>query len=522
MPTAVFVLQTGSPAAQLGWASLFAAAADDELVVFYADPPGGQLSTGKSSPPFVVEEVATSGVAKQLPLGERALMAPITQAVRLDSRDLAQAVQSAVEELAVSCLLIPRDRGERVDEEAFRDRREILQRVSCMVVQLCPGLTQADQCERILVGAGPGEATDDALQWAARIAKRIDGQAHAVYIERDSSDLAMHVARRAIKRLVADSVKQFPDRVDATVIINKDVAAGLRQAAAGHQLVLLGASHHNVLHRWLFSSISEKLMGDHEGPTVAMVRPALTWSSRVSQAVARIVADTIPQLDRTKRLNLFERIQGASQWNFDFAALISLSTLIATLGLLQDSAAVVIGAMLVAPLMTPLLGIGLAITQGNSTLGRTSTRTVALGFICSYVMGWITASCVPGVVITGEVAARGSPRSDGPAGRLSQRRCRGLRHWTSQPALGPAGSGDRRRLGPAGCLFGHWFIATTVGTCLGRLPAVPDQHRGDRAGRRLQFLAFRHSGAALARRPGSLVATRRDGPAGGRAGTGDL
>jgi hypothetical protein len=47
-----------------------------------------------------------------------------------------------------------------------------------------------------------------------------------------------------------------------------------------------------------------------------------------------------------------------------FAVLTALSTLIATFGLASDSGAVVIGAMLVAPLMTPLLGVAYGLTMG--------------------------------------------------------------------------------------------------------------------------------------------------------------
>ena len=41
-----------------------------------------------------------------------------------------------------------------------------------------------------------------------------------------------------------------------------------------------------------------------------------------------------------------------------------LSSAIAAFGLVNDSAAVVIGAMLVAPLMTPILAVAAAIVQG--------------------------------------------------------------------------------------------------------------------------------------------------------------
>ena len=48
-----------------------------------------------------------------------------------------------------------------------------------------------------------------------------------------------------------------------------------------------------------------------------------------------------------------------------FAALMTMSVLIAVMGLLADSTAVVIGAMLVAPLMTPVLGISAAVSSAG-------------------------------------------------------------------------------------------------------------------------------------------------------------
>jgi uncharacterized membrane protein len=44
----------------------------------------------------------------------------------------------------------------------------------------------------------------------------------------------------------------------------------------------------------------------------------------------------------------------------------TLAAVLASLGLLQDSTAVVIGAMLVAPPMGLLVAVGLALAQGNA------------------------------------------------------------------------------------------------------------------------------------------------------------
>ena len=56
----------------------------------------------------------------------------------------------------------------------------------------------------------------------------------------------------------------------------------------------------------------------------------------------------------------------------DFYVMMLLSSGLASLGLLEGSTAVVIGAMLVAPLMGPLIGTGFGLAQGNFLLYRSS------------------------------------------------------------------------------------------------------------------------------------------------------
>jgi uncharacterized membrane protein len=63
----------------------------------------------------------------------------------------------------------------------------------------------------------------------------------------------------------------------------------------------------------------------------------------------------------SERIDLFDRLFSGARWNVDFTVMISLSAAITSLGLIQDSVPVVISAMVVAPLMTPLIGAGLSL-----------------------------------------------------------------------------------------------------------------------------------------------------------------
>ena len=82
--------------------------------------------------------------------------------------------------------------------------------------------------------------------------------------------------------------------------------------------------------------------------------------------------------------------------DFDFFLLVVLSAVIATLGLLTDSAAVIIGAMLVAPLMSPIIGIGLASLTGDARLFRDSgvalVRGAFLAILMAVLLAWVNRS----------------------------------------------------------------------------------------------------------------------------------
>lgn len=96
-----------------------------------------------------------------------------------------------------------------------------------------------------------------------------------------------------------------------------------------------------------------------------------------------------------------------------FSVLIVLSTMIAAFGLLADSVAVVIGAMLVAPLMTPIMGTAVSLVLTEPTKLAASARTVAGGAVGAIAVGWFISLIASGGITTtsipGEVLARTAP-----------------------------------------------------------------------------------------------------------------
>ena len=93
--------------------------------------------------------------------------------------------------------------------------------------------------------------------------------------------------------------------------------------------------------------------------------------------------------------------------------LLPLAAVIASAGVVSDSTATVIGAMIVAPLMTPILGIVLAVVLADGANLRRCLLLVVAGAAAVVAIGWLMGQFVPYPVVAAtnsQVAARVTPR----------------------------------------------------------------------------------------------------------------
>jgi len=121
------------------------------------------------------------------------------------------------------------------------------------------------------------------------------------------------------------------------------------------------------------------------------------------------IFDFFPTLDRSERKELVGRITLGADGGVDFIVMMLLSATLASLGLLQGSTAVVIGAMLVAPLMGPLVGAGLALAQGNLKLFRSALWVCGSGILIGLGASLFFGALNPGFEPSMEIEARGDP-----------------------------------------------------------------------------------------------------------------
>ncbi|MDX8365997.1 TIGR00341 family protein [Cytobacillus sp. IB215665] len=92
-----------------------------------------------------------------------------------------------------------------------------------------------------------------------------------------------------------------------------------------------------------------------------------------------------------------------------YYVMVVLSCSVATYGLLSNSTAVIIGAMLIAPLMNPILGSALALINGNNKLLRVTMKAEFIGASIAIILSALLTLLLPVSDLTPEILARTEP-----------------------------------------------------------------------------------------------------------------
>lgn len=101
--------------------------------------------------------------------------------------------------------------------------------------------------------------------------------------------------------------------------------------------------------------------------------------------------------------------QENSEISIDYLLLVVFSSVITTLGLILDNVAVIVGGMVIAPLLGPILAITIGIVLGDSVLIRKGVAAELIGVMIGVVIGAIFGLFLPNVEITNSLRVRMLP-----------------------------------------------------------------------------------------------------------------
>lgn len=106
---------------------------------------------------------------------------------------------------------------------------------------------------------------------------------------------------------------------------------------------------------------------------------------------------------------VYQEAYEGRQFDAVYFAMLIFACLIALMGLLLNSPAVIIGAMLISPLMGPILACGLALTTAEWSLGKKAVRNLALSIGEVVLIATVATHLSPLRETTPEILARTNP-----------------------------------------------------------------------------------------------------------------
>lgn len=265
---------------------------------------------------------------------------------------------------------------------------------------------------RVLVPAAGGTNASLALELALHLSP--DVHVTALYVVRDAlgqADVALgHERLKATLALPPFHSPQWGgSRVQPKVVRAHSIIEGiLTEAGDGYDLVLVGATGESFLDRVLFGNVPQAVAAGSPVPAIVVKRRA----SRAGTLLRRTwwgLFDALPTLTVTEQAEVYRNVQRGARPRVDFFVMSGLAAAIAALGLLLNSPAVIIGAMLVAPLMLAVLGLGLGVVQGDLRLLRLAVSAVLRGALLAIAVGLLMGLAVPAVSPMTEVLDRAHP-----------------------------------------------------------------------------------------------------------------
>jgi uncharacterized hydrophobic protein (TIGR00271 family) len=175
-------------------------------------------------------------------------------------------------------------------------------------------------------------------------------------------------------------------------------------------LVIVGFTQNSAFQHWLDDGDKEmrELLDRAPGPMLIAVRSTETVTQQ-RRLLRRALSWLRPTLTDIEQEQIGWQADDNANTNLDYVMLMLIAATIATLGLLLNSAAVIIGAMLVAPLIAPLTAIGIGLTTARLRMvGRAiATVLIGIGIACAVSIG--IGLLVPVESPTPEVMSRVSP-----------------------------------------------------------------------------------------------------------------
>jgi uncharacterized hydrophobic protein (TIGR00271 family) len=273
----------------------------------------------------------------------------------------------------------------------------------CPVILYRPGKSR--QVSRIVVPIQEGYKAHTASELAIALGRRLKAPVEALFLEFESPEGEPEFWDER-KQTEAISFDQT-ERVHLTRSVSKveGPVEGFVSHAKDDDLAVADINEQSEWEGWLRGDRSLDALRNWPGAFLVNASGAVVLPRPWQE---KLISWLKPKVTQFEGEELVRDADQSSYSSLDFLVLIIVSAMLAAFGLILNSNAVIIGAMLVAPLMTPLIAFATGLVVGNLTIMRQAAGTLLQGILASLLVallvGWISSTSI----VTSEMAGRGN------------------------------------------------------------------------------------------------------------------
>ncbi|NRA38758.1 MAG: universal stress protein, partial [Planctomycetes bacterium] len=232
-------------------------------------------------------------------------------------------IEELIEQMQCNlCMMVKKNSTRQSEIEDLSSK--LLQSIVCDFMLFRPAAdAQENISNHIVIPASGGPHTSVALQLANTVAQNEGMILSPLYVQNPAAGDAEAVARFHLGEILKKSGIQDGPHIENRTMVSANIKESINQAAHDDcKLLIIGASDNHAVTRLLFGTIDANIMSGNLQVSVAIIRKSRPVHSRLRKAFDRFTSSRIPQLDRTQRVELADRLHNGSICNFDYLALI--------------------------------------------------------------------------------------------------------------------------------------------------------------------------------------------------------
>ncbi len=263
--------------------------------------------------------------------------------------------------------------------------------------------SESPEYDSVVVPIDSSQESLISLRFGAALAAKKQIPVLPLYIQRDYTYRPEHEeqVRKILEPLPDDLVRK-------DMISGRDPAERILRDRDEDDLLIVGFSQKSNLELEFGRDLASVLLNRAPGP-VLLSSQILRERDTFLGAVQRWLQRFDPALTQTERNEIVWGSRRSALNNIDYSVLIMMSAALASLGLLLNSAAVIIGAMLVAPLMSPLGALATGMATGLIGITRRAALTLLQGVMLALLISIFMGVVLPTDTPTAEMLVRGNP-----------------------------------------------------------------------------------------------------------------